>query len=203
MSESTAVTPVFRVVFPNFFTPKPVMKNGKPVGDPLYGCEMLFDADNLGPEDAERFKNLKATAVRVVKEKWPGRDLKEVRFPFRDGDKEAERLAKLGKNGDFYRGMVALKSNSKFAPQVVDIDRQEIIDEKRVYSGCYCYAEVNFVAYDGVNGGQDGVKAYLNMVMKAKDGERLMGRSASDVFAGVAGGESNEDPTAADDDIPF
>lgn len=204
----TVITPVFTALFPNLFVPRPIKINGKEKGEPVFGVTMLFDKASMSPEDQDRLKTLIETAQRVAREKWPGRDFKvePIAMPFKQGDKEAEKSEKRGKNGDFYKGKLVLKTNSKFKPQVVGLDRKEIINDKLVYSGCLMYAEVNFVAYDSVNGGTDGVKAYLgNFVMKAKDGPRIAGKSAADVFAGIGGADVNDDPTAGmgDDEIPF
>lgn len=207
MSENTQViSPIFTAVFPNLFTPKPIKVGGKEKGDPLFGVTLLIDKpENLTPDDQARLKAMKEAAVKAAQAKWPGRDLKEVRMPFRNGNTEAAAAEKKGKNGDFFKDKIVVKANTKFKPQVVGPDRQEILNDKLVYSGCLMYAEVNLVAYEGVNGGDDGVKAYLgNFVMKVKDGDRLTGRSAADVFSGIGGVASDEDPTAGlDDEIAF
>jgi hypothetical protein len=197
------VTPKFRMLFPNLFEARAVQRNGKDTGEAKYSLAMLFDAS----EQADGIKQMKHLAAKVAKERWPNRDLGELTFPFKDGAKEKQKAESKNKNGDFYEGMVVLKAASKFQPGVVGPNKQEIMDTKQIYSGCYGYAEINFVAYDGVGANPDGVTAYLNFVMKAKDGDKLVGRSAADAFAGIEGSVSSEDPTAGqedlDDEIPF
>lgn len=194
MEDSKMVTPEFRLVFPNLFEAKPFMRNGKPAGEPKYGLTMLFAPNDIA--------GLKAKAIEVAKAKWPGRDLKELAFPLKNGDSLAEKAEAKGKDGSFYRGTIVLKASSKFKPQVVGADRQPILDKDKVYSGCYGYAEINFVPYDAINdGAKDGVTAYVNFVMKSRDGQRVAGRTAADVFAGIQGGTSNED--VLDDEIAF
>lgn len=188
----------FRGVFPTLFEPKPVKINGKAVGDPVYGLTMLFDPGDLEP--------LKAKAIEVAQQTWPGRSLKELRFPFVRGEVEKAKAEKKGKDGSFYEGKVVVKASSKFQPGIVGPDRNPIVNPSDVYSGAFFYAEVNVVAYTDPRGEQDGVKCYLNFVMKFKDGSRIAGRSAADVFAGISGGTSDYDPTAddgGDDEIPF
>lgn len=185
----------FRGVFPNVFEPKPVKKNGKPVGDPIYSITALFESGDVAP--------LKAKVVEVARAKWGSRELRELRMPFLRGETEKQKAEKNGKDGSFYEGMIVVKASSMYAPGVVGPDRQEVINPSDIYSGAYYYAEFNVVAYDGVSGGQDGVKCYFNFLMKSKDGPRVAGRTAADVFAGISGGTSDYDPTADDDMIPF
>lgn len=192
------VTPEAIVVFPHFFEAKPVVINGQPQGEPMYSCSLLFD-----PEDV---KEMKRVAVKLAQQKWPGRDLRTLSFPFKDGNELADQQAQKGREAEFYRGKVVVKCSSKYAPQVLQPNKQEMINPSDMYSGCVIRVEVNLKTFTaGVN---EGVKAYLNHVLKVRDGERLTGRSAQDAFAGVQVQETNEDPTAGagdalDDDLPF
>lgn len=190
----TIVTPEFQMVFPNLDKPRAFKQNGKEKGEPMYGLTMLFT-----PADVEV---LKKKAAEAAKAKWPSRAFSELKFPFHNGDTLAAKAEAARKDGSFYKGKVVIKANSKFAPQVVGPDKQPLIDMKKVFSGCYGYAELNFHAYDGVNGGQDGVKAYVNFVMVSRPGQRIAGKDATTVFAGIAGGKSEHNPVA-DDEIPF
>ena len=197
ITPGVVVTPEFRLVYPNLFEARAFVRDGKPQGEPKYGLVMLFKPDEID--------GMKSTAAGVAKAKWPGRDLKELKFPFKKGDAEAKKREDKGKDGSFYAGTVVIKASSKYQPQVVDMDRKDILDPKRVYSGVYAFAELNFVAYNGVGGGQDGVTCYVNFVMISRKGDRIAGKTADDVFSGVQGGDTNVDPTGddTDDDIPF
>ena len=189
------VTPEFQMLWPNLFEPRAVKIKGKETGEPKYGLSMLLDPAEIG--------DLKAAAKMVALAKWPGRTLSELKFPFSDGDKlEADQTEK-GRDGKFYSGKVVLKASSKFKPVVVDTHRKDIIDHSRLYSGAYGYAELNFVAYDGVGQNPDGVTAYVNFVMKSRDGDRIAGRDAAGVFAGIQGSEAEPATTELDDEIPF
>ncbi len=199
------VTPEFRMVWPNLFEPRAFMRDGKPTGEPKYGLTMLFTKDDIS--------GLKAVAAKVAKAQWPGRDLKELKFPFKNGDalakasiKKDEDAGKTPRDVSFYEGMVVVKTSSKFAPQVHGMDRKEILDPKRSYSGAYGYAELNFVAYPGVGGGQDGVTCYVNFVMLSdRKGDRIAGKNAVDVFAGIQGSDVAADVggDTLDDEISF
>ena len=193
------VTPEARLIYPHLFKPHQMTMNGKPKGDPRFEVELLFDPSSI---DA-----MKQKALAVARAKWPGRELSQIRFPFKKGEAiKAEREAKGKKGFDYYNGMISLRASSTHKPKVVDHQGEEILDEGRVYGGCYGYAELNFVAWDG-NGDNipDCVTVYLNMIMKSRDGERLGGgRYPKEVFSGVIGKDSQEDPTAGlDDELPF
>lgn len=205
-SENRLILKNVRVVFPNLLEPKPVMRNGRAVGEPVYSITLLLDQEHVD--------EAKPIAVKVAKEKWPSRNFGEdiatgqFNWPFKDGNKVKADAEKKGKNGDFYADKTVLKASSKFPPGLLD-EKKRVVDpnvpfsKNLFYSGCYCHVEIAFNAYDGVSGGADGVKVYLQNVMKAGDGERLIGRSVQDVFAGIEGGASDEDPTGAEPAYDF
>ncbi len=207
------VTPEFRMVWPNLFEPRAFMRDGKPTGEPKYGLTMLFDPNAPKIPGQPTLDDLKATAARVAKAQWPGRDLKELKFPFKSGDALAkasiakdEAAGKAPRDVSFYEGRVVVKTSSKFAPQIHGMDRKEILDPKRAYSGAYGYTELNFVAYAGVGGGQDGVTCYVNFVMLSdRKGDRIAGKNVVDVFAGIDGSDVATDVggDTLDDEIPF
>lgn len=204
------VSPEFRIAFPNLFTPKAFQRNGKDTGKPKYGFTALFPV-------ATDISTLKQTAMAAAKAKWPGLENlgTAVRWPFKDGNKEAERLvSKKGPNGEaaksdaqvaFYRGNVLLKASTEYQPEVLDKQGNVIVKHDAIYSGCYCYAEFDFVANEIEDAGETKryVSAYFNFIMKARDGERLSGRDGKTVFKNLLGGASNADPTKGLDDIPF
>ncbi len=186
----------FRILYPNLFEARAFIKDGKPQGEPKFGVVMLFPPDGI--------EDLKAAAKAVAHAKWPGRDLKELSFPFKSGDAQAAKREAAGKDGSFYKGVVVVKASSKFQPGVADENKKEILDPKRVYSGAYGYAELNFVAGNGVAGGKDYVTAYVNHLMVSRNGDRIATRTAEDVFSGIASTHTTVDVGASlDDEIPF
>jgi len=207
-NQNQIVTPEFRLHFPTLFEPKAFMRNGKAQGEPKYSGLALFAPDT-------DLKDLKAMAVKAAREMWP--DItKEALGPifnalFKSGDGEAARLLRVGKTEEqvkAYRGQTLVKFSSGFKPQVVDTKGNDILDASKVYAGCYARAELNFVAVaipapNSPTGENRFLTAYVNMVLKTRDGDRLTGRTAKDVFKAILGGESNADPTGGADDIPF
>lgn len=195
-----------RMVFANLFEPKAVMVNGKPSGDPKYSANLLIKPDS--PD----FAGLRSTAKAVVHEKWPGRELKELAFPWQDGDKKADKDASRGKKGsDIYRGYQFFTSRTKHEPRLYVYEDGRWVayeDEKRnlckskFYRGVLVKAQVRLVAYNGVGANPDGVNAYLNMVLSTGQGEKLSGGGADPTaigFTGYVGLAKDEDPTTGEE----
>lgn len=209
-NDGLITSPEFRMAWPRLFKAEAFMRNGKPVGDPVYSMLMLMPMDAPATTGVNTLADMQRKALGVAQVKWPGRDLRadigagKFNWPFVPGVKAVAKAQAKGNDGAPYEGMMTLKTSSKFKPQVIGPDKATILNEDTIYSGAWGYAEINFVAYDGVNNGPDGVKGYLNFVMKSRDDERIFGRTAEQAFAGISGGVSQVDPTAGmDDEIPF
>ena len=195
----------FRVLWPNLFEPKAFVKDGKPTGKPKYGFTAMW------PKGTD-ITNLKQAAVAAAQAAWPGLEnltKGAVRFPFKDGDKEADELltrktnrgtARTEEQVKMLRGNILLKASTEYPPQIVGPNSEPLLDKAAVYMGCYGLAQFVFVARE-VNGSRY-VSAYFNFFAKARDGERLGGKDAKTVFKGLLGGESNVDPSDGDE-IPF
>ena len=98
-----------------------------------------------------------------------------LKKPLRDGDLEFP-------DQEVYEGYMFLNANNNQAPGIVDADRQEIIDQREVYSGCFGRASITFFAFN--SNGNRGIAASLNNLQKLADGPMLGGHSrAEDDFA--------------------
>ncbi len=196
----------------HLFEAKPFMRNGKAQGEPKFGANLILDPSS------EDFKAIKALVVRVAHAKWPGRDLKELKFPISDGTKLADKRKAKVKRDDaaFQRGKAVIAARSKYQPKLACILNGKMVDvdsgnaavcKPQFYNGVQVLARINFKAYDEVGTNPAGVTAYLDMLLSTGKGERInLGASASDVFKGVVGQISNDDPTAGgdlDDQIAF
>lgn len=136
-------------------------------------------------------------------------------MPWTAGDKLHEKYVAKRKAGgkaddgkaDFQKGMMVLKGSSKYRPKLAVVEGGDLIDvteqntalhKGKFYFGVQALVKVNLVAYDRINeDAQDGVTAYLDMVVSLNKGERLTGGpSAAETFKGVVGSLSAEDPTA-------
>lgn len=199
------------MTFPNLITPKAFTKKGKSQGEPKYSANFSFEVDS------EDLKTLKATAAKIAKAKWPGRELKELSFPFTSGDKLADKAKAEGKNREYYRGKVVVAARTIFEPVMSGIENGKLVDYEgearklastKFYSGVEVLAQVNFVAYEGVGNNPDGVTAYLNKVFTTGKGKRLGGSvSSAEAFKDYMGKMTTEDPTQGasveDEEIPF
>lgn len=197
--------------FPNLFEAKAVQRNGKATGEPKFSNNLEFLPDHVD------FPALKAAAVAVARAKWPGRDLKELSFPFVDGGRLADKAKAKGKEREWSRGRIVLTARSKYQPRLAVVDGGKMIDVEganipthkgKFYNGVSVLAQVTFSAYDAVQeDGKDGINAYLDVVVSINKGKKLSGGgSAAEVFKGYIGTASDEDPTSGadlDDEIPF
>lgn len=189
------VTPVFTAAWPNLFKARAFEKNGRPQGSEKYDIVLICETHECG--------EMKAVASRVAAAQWPGGVPANLLSPFRDGtkfaqDKNQKRIAQGQKERDFscFHGKTVIVARSQFPPQVVGVDRQPILDEKQIYSGVRAVAQIRFRAYMS-DLGTSGLTTYINMVMKVGDAEKILVSAVNpaDVFAGIQGVTSDEDPT--------
>lgn len=152
------VTGKVRLSYVTVFEPRAVSEGS----EKKYSVSILISKENT----AEIAKIEKAVAKVIASSKdILGKSSKGLKTPLRDGDEE--------KDGDEYEGMMFLTANSKNAPILVDQNRQEIIDEREIYSGCYGRISMNLYAFN--TGGNRGVACGLNSVQKLADGESFGG----------------------------
>lgn len=188
------VTPRFRVSFPNVFQPAYNTMSKKHE----YNVQALFEKGT----DLTKFKQAVLAVVvqqwGADKTKWPAK----LKLPFRD---QADR-AKKDENDNFIEprilpeGYVAgawyvnLKANEQYKPKVLDENKQEILEPRHFYAGCYAIASVVAFAYN--QAGNMGVSLSLQNLMKVADGDSLSGRTSAEAdFASV------ETTTGSADDV--
>lgn len=133
-----------------------------------------YQAVFLWPKtDKEMTKTVKAAIENAkengLRDKWSGKLPKNFDSPIRDGDES---------DYDGYEGCYYLTAkNANRKPQVVDLDRDDILDAEEVYPGCYVRATISLFAYS--NSGKNGVSCILNNVQKLADGEQFGGGTSS------------------------
>lgn len=163
------ITPEFRVSYPSVFRPC-YFENSKPVypgkdshmyrdKNTKYRLTLIFDRE----KDLSELVTLVNSAVE---KKWPDKAQRPsiILSPFRDSSEKG------GKKG--YENCVfvsATKLTDRGAPGLVDENRQEIIDPKEFYAGCYARASVT--AFGWSYAGKNGVSFGLQNIQKIKDGE--------------------------------
>jgi Protein of unknown function (DUF2815) len=160
------MTPHFRVAYPVVFKPKLNELSKKEE----YTLTCLF------PKGTD-LSGLKALAQAAIIKKW-GEDKtkwpKDLQSPFKD---QAE--FKNQTTGKMYDGaepgctMIRLKSYQQ--PVVFDQQKNEILEERHFYGGCFARATVNAFAFD--QGKNRGISFWFNAVQKVKEGDPLGGRA--------------------------
>lgn len=182
------ITPEFRASYCRVFRPKLNDLNQKneysvvAIFGPKADLSPLLKA--IGAAAAEKFGEDKS--------KWP----KNLRNPVRKNE-EREKDGKLPDGYEPGGHFITLKSEQR--PGLVDENLQAIIDETKVYSGCYMRAQVRPFAYQ--QKGNAGVSFGLQNLQFLRDGDPLSGRQkAEDAFEPVAGaakaGGESSDPFA-------
>lgn len=182
-------TPIFRVSFPNVFTPSAF----EPGQAPKYGVSMLFTPAQFSDADKKAWQAMKDLANEVSMDGFKKKlnDLPpNFKKPFRLGE-EKEGLDGYGK------GVIFVNATSKMKPGLIDRDKTVITDQEAFYAGCYARATV--VAFHFDNKGK-GVAFGLNNLQKVKDGESFSGRvdAAEDFEADLeeGGSTAEDDPLA-------
>jgi len=133
-----------------------------------YQCQLLIDKDDK--DTLSVIKEAIANAKEDGKTRlWGGKVPGNLRSPLNDGDEMEE-------PNENYEGKYYLNAKSTRKPEVVDLEREFILDPDECYSGCYVRATIVFFPYN--NEGK-GVGVILNNVQKLEDGDRLGGSTAS------------------------
>ena len=180
------VTPTFRASFVNVFEPRENTQSGKLE----YSVKMIFDKD----ADISELKEIIKEAIR---NKWGDKAPKNLKMPLRSGNE-----SDLDKYPEDKDKIIANAKSVMYPPGLIDTKtKQEIIDPKEFYSGCYARASVVCYAYDNVS---KGVAFGLQNLLKVKDGEPLVNRaSAESDFASIIDTVQDEiegDVEATEDD---
>ena len=135
-----------------------------------------FSVTLLIPKDDKKTLNAIKKAIDTakkegIKEKWKGKEPKDLWNPLRDGDEE-----KADEHPE-YAGMYFLKAKSDSKPILLDEYKDEILDETELYSGCWGRANISFFAFDN---NTKGVSAGLNALQKKRDDDAFGGRVTLD-----------------------
>lgn len=151
------VTGEVRLSYVNLFEPKAIAEGQAP----KYSTTLLIDKNDKAT--VKLIQNAIAEVISSSQDVLKG--TKGLKTPLRDGDEEKDSLE--------YENHFFMNASSKTPPIVVDEDRQEVVNPREVYSGCYGRVSMNFFAYN--QAGNKGVGVALNAVQKTKDGEALGG----------------------------
>ena len=184
--DGRVVSPECRLIYPVLAEPK--TSKFKPDADPKYSVIMLW------PKSVD-LTALGAICDAAAKSKWGDPLPKTLEFPFNDGDQ---------KDREDYQNHWYARASSRFQPQVVDCNRQPVIDYRDVYSGVY--ALVSLTAWTSGGPGTPftpRVNFNLGNILVTRNGDRVGGQSVSadQDFANVTVPQ-NAEPLAAQSQDP-
>ena len=157
-------TGLVRLSYPHIFEPSETLN-----GDMKYSASLIIPKNS---KTAERLKTAVADILATDEAKKIIGKSKIKYELLRDGDEKEDDPAY--ENAYF----VNAKANESHPPIVVDKDRQEIVDARDVYAGCYVQAVISIYPYN--KNGNCGIGAGLLAIRKIKDGEPLTGNVVSD-----------------------
>jgi len=168
MSNVKVVTGKVRLSYCNIFEPRAHNE-----GDTAkYSTAILIPKSDK--ETVAKFEKAIKKVIEENKDKLGGKT-KGLKTPLRDGDEERE-------DDPEYAGHYFFNASSTNKPIVLDEDRDPVMDNRKVYSGCYARVSVNLYVFN--TNGNRGVAAGLNAVMKVEDGEPLGGVYTENEAAG-------------------
>ena len=179
-SPTKVLTGVVRLSYAHIWKARPSLTAGGP--DKFSTAILIPKTDK---ETIAKIKAAVAAASELGKANyWGGKLPPNLKTPLRDGDAERP-------DDPVYKGHMFLNAASSDQPGIVDRQKNEIMDQSEVYSGCYARVVLNMFPFS--MGGNKGIGAGLQHIMKWVDGPRLSGRStAEEDFAEISGDEEDE-----------
>jgi hypothetical protein len=157
------VTGKVRFSYANVFQPKAAVEGGTP----KYSVSLIIPKSDK--ETVTKLQKAFEDAKTTNAAYFGGAVPKNLKGGLRDGD--------LEKDDPAYAGCYFINANSAQRPDVVDADRNSILDPSEFYSGCYGRASVTFYPYNAQ--GSKGIACGLNNLQKLEDGEKLGGVSSA------------------------
>ena len=157
------VTNKVRFSYANVFQPKAAVEGGTP----KYSVSIIIPKSDKETVTKlqKAFEDCKASNAAF----FGGTIPKGLKGGLRDGDEE--------KDDPAYAGSYFINANSVKRPEVIDLDRNLIMDPSEFYSGCYGRASITLYPYD--TSGSKGIAAGLNNVQKLADGEKFGGTTSA------------------------
>lgn len=179
LNKNQVVTGECRLSFVNLFEAKKFKETDK---EAKYSVTAIIPKSDTKTVEAIRAA-IQAAAEAGAQKHFGGRVPTNINTTFRDGDTDTDDLGEL-KNIKYpeYKNSYFIRLSTKFAPKVLNSDRQEIIDPEgpdAIYSGMYGKVSMTFYAYSGE---KRGISAVLNNVMKTRDGEPLTSQLSGNEF---------------------
>lgn len=168
------ITGKVRFSFVNVFEPK-AFAEGQ---EPKYSVMLLIPKTDVATITRIR-KAIDAAAQKGLQTKFGGKLPPVLKNTLKDVDKDTNQDGEpLVELWPYAKGHYAINVSSKNKPQIIDAERNPIIDPMDFYSGCYGRASINFFAYNSA--GNKGISAGLGNLQKLEDGESLGGITSAE-----------------------
>lgn len=204
------------LTFSNLFVARAIGKKGRPTSDKdTLKYDGTFEVD---PGSAV-FGQIKDTVLKVAKDRWPGRDIAELKLPWEKGSLLADKAAKQDppRDREFSRGKAVFTARTIHEPVLSYVEGRALVEnlegdrrtaaKSKFYPGVQVLFEIGVKAYEGVGANPDGVNLYLNKVCSLNKGEKIKAlstrASSADTFKHYLGTTTDYDPTAGDDAEQF
>jgi len=189
LTQTEVVTGEVRLSYCNVFTAKAPLSGG----DPKFSATILIPKSDTAT--LQRIQSaIEAATQNGISKKWNGQRPPVIPNPLHDGD--GVRPSDGAEFGPECKGhwVITASANQDRPPQVVDAQRNPVINQAMVYSGMYAHVYINFYPYFAA--GKKGIGCGLNAIQKTRDGEALGGvaKDANDVFGVVAQGQHTDIP---------
>jgi len=157
-------------------------------GDSEFSMQIL-----IPKKDKATVKLIKEAMKVAAADKFKDKIPKKMWNPLRDGDKEGVGGVPedVEPGSEPYGKHYFMNIKNKRKPQVVDQNKQHVIDPDSFVSGDYCRVHINAFGFD--TKGNKGVSFGLNSIQIVKKGEPLDGRVAAEkVFDEIEEAEDME-----------
>ena len=157
-----------------------------------YGCQLIISKTDKFAKENE--KNLN-DAIKAAKEKGKSKlvnksgKMVNLKICKRDGDTD-----ETYEGEEIYKNSWVVNCSNMQKPQIIDKNRQPILDGEEVYSGIFAHVSITLNAFD--SGKSKGIAAYVNSLMKIKDGDRLDGQISAEVEFSEIEVDDDEDDEA-------
>lgn len=180
-----------RHAFPNLNEPGTIPGSK---GKPAWSDRLII------PKKHPAVREIEAAIEAVAEEKWGDKAPGILAKLYKDGEVAFSKEEYANKDGEVYAGFenayhLGCRSE-KVQPTCVDRDRTKLLGDeidRRLYSGCYVVAHVDFWAQDNEFG--RGVRAVLTGIQFFRDGDSFGGGrpSSADEFEDYSDGVDDDD----------
>jgi len=158
------------------FLDKPKVDKNNPEKEPFYSITLLMDKKD--PKVIEKLDQMKSCIKDALEKRFGDKVPAKYYTPIKDGDVETDKEGNPAYPGSWY-----IEAKNKEKPGLVDADREPILENSAVWSGCKGRLSLGFVGYDVA--AKKGVTIYLNNVQLLDNSAPKMGgrKSAEEDFA--------------------